>query len=337
MKFLKRFLCIALTAVMLVGTVPAQALAPVRTPIPEVRIPEEFLASDVFYFASETADLNGSTGGQYTLRLLRGGDAAEAATVEVKITDVTAKYGRDYTVSLLNGKSKVEGAEDSVSLMDLIVGQPYTEMPILDEEEAIEQIEDDAEALEAFNETSQEAAQYLEDATGLEILIPDVQENAGEEEVVEAVKAAVEEETEELPEAAVTEGAMDETRRILSGTDVNVQTMNAETDMLQSVQALADVLNSVAPGAALNVSFAEGEKEKTLLIDVKNNTRSDGDRYFYLLLTEPTGSTIVSKMGCCAITILDDEEEILPTVGIESVETDLGRDRYSCAAALLQG
>lgn len=73
MKFLKRFLCMVLNAVMLVGTVPAQALAPVRTPIPEVRIPEEFLASDVFYFASETADLNEGTGGQYTLRLLRGG------------------------------------------------------------------------------------------------------------------------------------------------------------------------------------------------------------------------------------------------------------------------
>ncbi|MGN1086477.1 MAG: hypothetical protein ACI4Q5_05540 [Porcipelethomonas sp.] len=74
------------------------------------------------------------------------------------------------------------------------------------------------------------------------------------------------------------------------------------------------MLTTAIVGANLKVDFAEGEDSRYIVIDVENNMKSNGDRYFYLMLSEPSGTTTISASSSCAMTIIDDEEQELSSV-----------------------
>ncbi len=84
------------------------------------------------------------------------------------------------------------------------------------------------------------------------------------------------------------------------------------------------MITNVVVGASMAVDFAEGEREKYIAIDVKNNSKGDGDRYFYLILGEPYGTTTNSAASSCAVTIADDEKQTPSQIGF-------AQDAYSAS------
>lgn len=102
------------------------------------------------------------------------------------------------------------------------------------------------------------------------------------------------------------------------------QRVTSTMDTYQQIQQVANVITNVVVGASMAVDFAEGEREKYIAIDVKNNSKGDGDRYFYLILGEPYGTTTNSAASSCAVTIVDDEKQSPSQIGF-------AQDAYSAS------
>lgn len=283
---LRRALCLLLSLVLLLQAAPvtqvkAQA---VQVPLPEVQIGEDILANDLFYLASTSATLREGANETYLLRVGRGGGAETESSVLVKISDVTAEYGKDYTVSVLDGSAKVEVPEGNVSLMDLIAGQPFELTELKDENEAEAILTEDEEGMAAAEAGVAEALNYLAERSGL----------------ADAELAELD--------------PVQQARNLYTGIDGSSQHVTASENTLQQLQRVANVMTEVVPGAGVVLTFAPGETEKLLEITVKDNDESDGDRMLYVILAETDGSTTNSAASTCAVTIADDEEQILSVV-----------------------
>ena len=278
----KRIICLLLAAVMLFSLAPNRILTASAAAItlPETELPAEILASDVFYLASARASVREEESGGYLLRVGRGGSAESESAVLVKISDVTASYGRDYTVSVLDGSAELSVPEENPSLMDRILGQPFTVTDLKDEEEAEAAIAEDPEAQTAAVEGLKSVLGYLQDAAGL-----------GDD------------------TAAADLSPLEQARNLYTGVEAGTQSVTTTQDMMQQIQSLANVMTTVVPGADVTLRFAPGETEKYLVITPEDNREGDGDRYFYVILSETSGTTTNSALSTCAVTIWDDEEQ----------------------------
>ena len=317
---MKKLVSMILSLVLLMQAFPLVQIAAAEdgktNQIPEMEIEEEILASDVFYLTAGAATLE-EDGGTYLLRIARGGDCASYSGVTLRIADFTAKYGKDYTVSLLEGGEKADSPRENESLLEQMEGSEYTETPLLTEEEYAEMLASDSELQTQMEQGVQDAIDYIESQ------VSDGEAAEKEPYTLEDVKAAVTEQTdaaeEETSAAAVKEtpatpvnnagNDLQAARALYTGIDAEPQKVTGSADTLQQIQDMADVISKAVVGATLQVEFAPGESEKHIAIHVKDNNRGDGDRYFYFMLSEPTGTTTNSAASSCAFTILDDEEQ----------------------------
>lgn len=120
----------------------------------ENTMPEEIYANNVFYVATNSADLNENANQIYLFKIGRGGDTSEAASVTLKISDFTAKYGQDYKIRIHGHDATedlVHNPQRNQSLVEMIQSTgDITEIPMGGEEEAgailASQIPDPAEA-----------------------------------------------------------------------------------------------------------------------------------------------------------------------------------------------
>ena len=279
----KRIICLLLAAALLICLAPNQipGVSAEAIPLKEVKLPEDVLANDVFYLASTTAAVQERENGSYLLRVGRGGSAESESSVLVRISDVTASYGRDYTVAVLDGSAEVRVPAYNPSLMDRILGQPFTVTDLKDPEEAKAAIEEDPEAKASAAEGMRAVMDYLEEAAGLD----------------KGTSA-----TENL-------SPIERARNLYTGVEGGTQSVTTTQDMMQQIQNLANVMTTVVPGADVTLTFAPGETEKFLVIKPKDNGEGDGDRYFYVILSETAGTTTNSAVSSCAVTILDNEEQ----------------------------
>lgn len=149
---LKRALSLLLSLVLLWQAAPVTQAKAAEVPLPEVTLPPEVLANDVFYLASTTAALQEGQNTGYLLRVGRGGSAETESSVLVKISDVTAKYGSDYTVRVRGGGASVFVPQNNCSLLDRMANTSYEVTDLVDDEEAESRIADDPEAMASLKE-----------------------------------------------------------------------------------------------------------------------------------------------------------------------------------------
>lgn len=279
-RHLKRGLCLVLTLVLLFQSGPIMQVEAQQLALPEVELGEDILNSDVFYLASTAATLEEGANASYLLRVGRGGSAEEESSVLLKISDMTANYGKDYTVSVLDGSEEVEVPEKNYSLMELFRDRSFEQTELKDEQEAEALIAEDEEGLQVAEQGIMEALNFLADASGLSS-----QPGATD---LDAIRQA---------------------RNLFAGEEVTTQHVTSSQDAFQQLQDMADVMTATVPGATLKLTFAPGETEKYLVLAPKNNSEGDGDRTFYLILSETEGTTTNSAASSCAVTIADDEEQ----------------------------
>ena len=278
-RHLKRGLCLVLTLVLLFQTAPVMQVGAQQLTLPEVELGEEILNSDVFYLASTAATLQEGANASYLLRVGRGGAAESESSVLIKISDMTAQYGTDYTVAAQDGAAEVVLPEENFSLLDLFQGTEYEQSELKPEDEAEALLNEDPEAMEEAQRNYAEAFNILADLAGIE--------GDGETELDEVSQA----------------------RNLFTGVEGTNQHLTTSGDSMQQLQDVADLMTTLVPGAEIRLTFAPGEKEKFLLITPKDNHEGDGDRTFYLILSDPTGTTTNSAASSCACTIADDEAQ----------------------------
>ena len=340
---------------MLTPMLQPSARAAADVHIPEMEIDDEILSSDVFYLAASNARLDENSGARYLLRIARGGDCDSESGVTLKIADLTAKYGEDYTVSLYGSHEKAKNPKDNQSLLERIEGSEYTQSELRTEDEYAEMLEDNEALREQTASAMQDAVDYIEQTSGLADVggtsgdgqPPEGSETSGdgqppegskapedgqppEEEKVPADEPDTETSTDERAAEtsglgeAISTNPLQEARRMYTGVTGEPQRVTSTMDTYQQIQQVANVITNAVVGASLTVDFAEGEREKYIAIDVKNNSKGDGDRYFYLILGEPYGTTTNSAASSCAVTIVDDEKQTPSQIGF-------AQDAYSAS------
>ena len=295
-KILSLFLAILLC----IGVMPLQAFAEgeMAVLLPETEIEEDILQSDVFYIASPSAQLAEEGGAAYLLRIGRGGEAQDAASVHIRIADVTAKYGEDYIVRVHETGTAAENPQENLSLMEMMEEQPFTQSEIGTDEELAAMLEADEEGQAVLNESIQSAVDFLDEQSGLSEKYPDGYPGS-EEDNVDKVQQA---------------------RAAFTGVEGKSQRLTAQSDMYQDLQSVADVLTTAVPGADIELQFAPGEWLQYLELIPRDNDIGDGNRLFYLVLNSPEGGTTVSTADSCAVTIVDDEEQEPAVVSFSAAE-----------------
>lgn len=164
-------------------------------------------------------------------------------------------------------------------------GEDYTVTPMIEEDEFNEMAEEDVELQQSAQEAINESVKFIEESAGL---TPAESADGSETVSIDPLQQA---------------------RATYTGLDGEPQNVTATQDTFLQIQEIADVLTTAVVGANLKVDFAEGEDSKYIVIDVDDNLKGDGDRYFYLMLSDPSGTTTVSAASSCAMTIMDDEEQ----------------------------
>ena len=279
--YLKRVLAVFLVMVLASQVITLPVGAQEKTDpvyLEAATMPEEILSADTFYVGTTSADLQEDYAAPYLLKIGRGGDAAEKASVTLKITDATASYDKDYKVSC-QGKfftKKADNPKDNESLLDIIAeNEILSETPIGDDE-------DQAESM-------QQAVEEIKEKV------------AAEDE--EAAKEETASEIEEQPA-----NVLRDAKEAMSGETSDRGDVTASgNDLVDVLSQTANSLTNLVQGATLQVDFAAGEAEKYVEIATIDNDESDGDRIFYVTLAEPSEGYTNSMVSESMFTITDDE------------------------------
>lgn len=309
----KRTMAAVLSLAMLMTSVSAQGFsrdtvsAKEKEPynyLPVATMPEEISSENTFYVGTTSADLKENEENPYLLQIGRGGDASGASSVVLKITDATAAYGKDYKVRLHDGdKTEADCPEGNRSLLDIISQSNVLEDVQLSDEEQ-----------QADIEKSQE---------NLMKVLQDMQSESEEESKAELVSNS--------------DNPLTRAKENLTGTKSDRQDFISTNATL--VDGLSDIGNSITGslwGSNLKVDFAAGEKTKYVELVTIDNEESDGNRLFYLTLSEPGEGMTNSAVSESMFTIRDDEpeqeaevsfarKEITVDSGVSSVEVVLTR------------
>lgn len=165
---MKRITSTALSFAMLIACIqmPVRAEVPDQY-LPEVEIGEDILQNNVFYIPTVSASINENDSAAHLLKIARGGDCAEEASVVVKIADVTAKIDKDYEVRVRGEKTKVVNPKDNESLLERMDGEEYTQTERKSAEETAEEIEHNPEAEAAASAAYQASINYVLDGKRL--------------------------------------------------------------------------------------------------------------------------------------------------------------------------
>ncbi len=328
-NYFKRLISMVLAGALTITSMPVNALAtpenkPQTVYIDEVTLPDSVYNENLFYFASGMATIPENSKAEYYLKIGRGGDVSSAASVELMVADYTSNFGKDYTISIVNNKKdeKIDIPEGASSFISVIEGNEPTELQYMDEETAVEELEKDEEAKEAFTENVINSVEMLREEAGLNN--DDLDELISEEysETEEVPENTDEELTANTGIKEVYGDELQDARASFTGEYGEVQTLGEASDVFEQSQKMVNTMLSVIECSRVRIQFDEGVSERYIAIKPINNNKADNDRYFYMMLSNPEGDAYVSGASSFAGTIADDEEFKAPDISVTNSYID---------------
>lgn len=279
------------------GMVYAKETEPLYNYLSAATMPEEIQDADTFYVGTTSAELKEEEK-PYLLQIGRGGDATKEASVVLKISDATASYGKDYKIRLhseeeTEDETEAVSPEDNKSLLDIISENEVEEDLQLSEEEQNAAVE----------KSKQELLSAVEDAKK------------------ESNKKNTEDDSWWEEEGSTPDNPLAQAKETLTG--IKSDREDVTSTQQNMVDMLSDVGNNVTqvlPGATLKVDFAPYEDTKYVEIIPIDNKESDGNRIFYVTLSEPSEGMTNSSVSESMFTILDDEPQQDATISFEKTE-----------------
>lgn len=333
-KKFKRFFAFVMTFVMLLSSNVFAAENNNYVYVPEIDIEDEVKESNLFYLASSDIEMEENSDGHYLVRIGRGGDVSQEASVVVKMSDITAKYGKDYKVYLYNGGlfNEADKDKDAKSVMEMIDGQDYTEFEINDTEELVQDIADGVISGSAVSEgiakgineavaankaaKGEDNSNYIEAAEDVQV----IEANAFDNSVV--AEAETETTSYEAAEDSKDLNSLAGAKQAFTGIESDRVKPKASMDIvdqfeqLQAYQDVADTISDAMTGAELKVEFDEGESDKYIEIVPIDNSESDSTRVFNITIGDPEGEYTVSAYSTAVAKIADDEEQVKAKVSL---------------------
>lgn len=308
-RVLSTLLCLILTVTMLVSTMPvAKALEPIR--LAENEMDEAIVNTGAFYLATTNATLSENQPASYYLRVARGGENLPEASLKLEMIDVTAKFGEDYTIEVLHENADVQNTENSISIMEALSGDDVEQDMYDDYGNDLSMTDEAAKYLyeqnsQAMNEASAEAWDGY------------VREKASEDGIDPGV-FDTDTEDKDAPQSELSLAFEEQTGLVDDRTPITVSSDSSELgDILEAGYGL-DALNEIAEeieAPSIILEFAEGETEKIIVINTKNNTVGEGNKSTMAKLVKVSDNAVIADgYSALNITIEDDEEWERPTV-----------------------
>lgn len=342
---LKRFIAFVMTFVVLMPNI-VFASETNYVYVPEIDIEDEVKDSNLFYLASSEIEMEENSEGHYLVRVVRGGDVSQEASVVVKMSDITAKYGKDYKVYLYNGGlfNEADKDKDSSSIVEMIEGEDYNEFEINDTEELVQDIQDGVISGSAISEgiakgineavainkesKGEDSSDYIAAADSAEVIEAETK-NIDNSEVIETEISS-----EELSENAESLNTLLGAKQAFTGIESDRVKPKASMDIIDQFEQLdvyqdvADTISDSMVSATLKLDFAEGESDKYIEIVAIDNNESDSTRIFNITIGDPEGEYTVSAYSTAVATVKDNEEQVKAKVSLatQTVTPDAGKD-----------
>ena len=243
--------------------------------------------------------------GTAVLDIVRRGGNAEAATVEFKAVDLSAKYGEDYTLSIREGwftsRTLSPGAESLLDIAQDLGGitidtdseaesDENEEADAYETEDVIAEVEEDAE----INEMQLFSSVYAEELSD-DIIGEDAATNVKRSALRMARQAALGKESDRQ-----------------SWQDLNPKQESALIDGLDAALTADEITGRAAselPGTRYTLSFAPGEYKKTFTINLIDDVISETDEQVMFLLYDATVAELGASVSAYLNIIDNDENE----------------------------
>lgn len=312
--YIRKFISVLLALTMLIGVVPLSAFAEAEPQhLDGASISDEVLNSNVFYIGSTNITMSERSNTDYLLKIGRGGDAENEASVTVKFADMSAVYGKNYEVKTYDGE-KPEVDSEGKSVADLMAENADTaeEYQYEDDETLAKEADElmaNADSVSVLNADGEEVAK-LKTPDGEEAEDPTEKESAKEPEA-EQSGAENEEEAQGADEELNETNPLKAARNTYTGTVSDRQPMTVTTSDGKQFSAEEDpgeLIGDDFPGVEFRLTFASGEKEKFIVITPKYSKKSDGDAMFLVSLQNPDGDYgIAEEYNSIYGTIIDED------------------------------
>lgn len=293
--YARKFICVLLALTMLMSMTSLSAFAKAEPQnLDGASISDEVLNSNVFYIGSTNIKMSERSNTDYLLKIGRGGDAENEASVTVKFADMSAVYGKNYEVKTYDGE-KPEVDSEGKSVAELMAENADTaeEYQYEDDETLAKEADElmaNAESVTVLNADGEEVAK-LKTPDGEETEDPKEKESSNEPET-EQSGAENEEEAQGADEEINETNPLKAARNTYTGTVSDRQPMTVTTSDGKEFTAVEDpgeLVGDDFPGAEFRLTFAPGEKEKYLVITPKYSEKADGDAMFLVSLKNPDG------------------------------------------------
>ncbi len=330
---LKKCFAFFVVLTIMIGVFPVQVHADEEPEYLEVEQNiEDYLEDGTFYFGSQNAEFPENATHGYLLKVARKGNGEGTGKVRVTFTDYSAKYGTDYKIAVYQSKEKIENTKKSLSVAEVIsqsdgaevtdssdvvasgenpnAADPNAETESVDTDEILENYEnltdEENEQLDSVVDSFYNVFDIDTTSTGT---VNDVTETEKTEEADLSLQ------TSELAKARSEATGLSSDKVAMETGNTSVDEQLNEVLMSQVanekiVSELSDELNSVY----VDLEFAEGETEKYIEFQLKDNSISDGDRFFTANLSAADDTTTISDLSGFQAKIIDDEEGVPSTV-----------------------
>ncbi len=281
MKSIKKTLSLILALAMLLTLPPVAALAEDLSDAAEMlRISDEFEAAhpNGAFSLSEMAVETHEYSGRIVTEVVRHGGAAGRVDVTLKAIDVSAKIGQDYRLSV--PKLLLPSTVEGSGSETLLEGDG-TRMNDVPIEQAVT-TEDNIEA-------------------NIEWAQVDPPSEAGKNTHGTGLRAAREQAT----------GAQSDRNKFAYSDE-------QKSEMVNTAQLAAEDYYTQVPGTEFTLSFGDGERTKSIYIDIINDELREADEQFILVITGVTDGGNIGMQRDTSVNILDDEPYEKPVIGFSS-------------------
>jgi glucan-binding YG repeat protein len=323
MKSMKKILSVILTAVIL-STMPhvtALAADPSGDTEQLLRISDEFEATNpngAFSLASMAVETH-EYSGRVVTEVIRQGGAAGRVEVTLRAIDVSAKIGQDYSLSIPESffTKDITGGGNSETLLD---GTSSVTGAALSNNTAHPTEQDEANSLS-------------ETETPAENRKSTVSENSTENGKLAESKTSAETVPTTVSAAAVTGTAITGLRaaRLQATGAISDRSKFAYTDrqkseLVNTARLAAMDYYTQLPGTEFTLSFDDGERTRSIYIDILNDTIPETDEQIILVITNVTGGGVIGLQKDTTINILDDEPYEKPVISFSSYHCTAGSE-----------
>ncbi|MCI8373202.1 MAG: hypothetical protein HFI75_12605 [Lachnospiraceae bacterium] len=251
----------------------------------------------LFKFDTLLAEMNENSQEPLKLYLVRHGGTEGEATVNVKFSDYSARYGQDYTARLAGAEEDIAANPESQPLLYL-----------LGSGDAEENLRKSYGSYDAMVETlGQEKVDRMEDLLRQYAADKEEADEAGQETPAVSEESPLYQLNEQVSQYA--QGGVD-TEQVWQ----TQQSMDAATAKLSW-----GMMEEVFPGTEVDVTFADGEQIKEIIVSPINNDTSDGERIFSVILNDITNQNSgIDSDNTVSVTMHDDEASALSKIHVDT-------------------